>query len=179
MTKKQLKFVLISLSGLAVCTLIFMLIKKNRKMEKSEEIKTGSFEKESRGKRNNNPHNIRISKDKFQGEIVPSKDIAFKQFDEALNGYRATAIILRTYRNKYGLKTIAGIIQRFAPASDGNNTKNYIKQVANAVGINENEEIKTADQYSKALAKMAYIESYYIAGSEEDKIVKNIFNNLI
>ena len=33
-----------------------------------------------RGLRNNNPLNIRISKDNFIGELVPSGDKAFKQF---------------------------------------------------------------------------------------------------
>lgn len=33
-----------------------------------------------RGLRNNNPGNIRINDDLFQGEIRPSKDKSFKQF---------------------------------------------------------------------------------------------------
>lgn len=38
------------------------------------------MKKVTRGLRNNNPGNIRINTDVFQGEITPSKDKSFKQF---------------------------------------------------------------------------------------------------
>lgn len=34
-----------------------------------------------RGLRNNNPGNIRLSSTKYQGEVQPSQDTAFKQFE--------------------------------------------------------------------------------------------------
>ena len=47
-----------------------------------------------RGLRNNNPGNIRINDDLFQGEIRPSKDKSFKQFTTMAYGYRAMFKIL-------------------------------------------------------------------------------------
>ena len=35
----------------------------------------------TRGYRNNNPLNIRHDRDRCQGEVVPSQDGAFKQFE--------------------------------------------------------------------------------------------------
>lgn len=43
----------------------------------------------ARGLRNNNPGNIRINDDLFQGEVRPSKDKSFKQFETMAYGYRA------------------------------------------------------------------------------------------
>lgn len=42
-----------------------------------------------RGLRNNNPGNIRLSSTKYQGEVQPSQDTAFKQFESMAYGYRA------------------------------------------------------------------------------------------
>ena len=50
-----------------------------------------------RGIRNNNPLNIRHSRDRFQGEVVPSRDGAFKQFSSMAYGYRAAFVTLATY----------------------------------------------------------------------------------
>lgn len=47
-----------------------------------------------RGLRNNNPGNIRRNSDVFQGEIRPSKDKSFKQFETMPYGYRAIFRIL-------------------------------------------------------------------------------------
>ncbi|MBX9055585.1 structural protein P5, partial [Parabacteroides merdae] len=48
----------------------------------------------ARGLRNNNPGNIRINGDLFQGEVRPSKDKSFKQFTTMAYGYRAMFKIL-------------------------------------------------------------------------------------
>jgi len=86
-----------------------------------------------RGIRNNNPGNIRVSADKWQGAI--GDDGAFFIFDTPENGIRALARILKNYRTKYNLKNIAGIIARWAPASE-NNTASYIQAVARSTGHN-------------------------------------------
>ena len=56
-----------------------------------------------RGLRNNNPGNIRINGDLFQGEVRPSKDKSFKQFETMAYGYRAMFVILRNYIRNYKL----------------------------------------------------------------------------
>ena len=108
---------------------------------------------EPRGIRNNNPLNIRRSKDKWQGQINPSGngnvngngnnsspkgDAEFVQFYSMEYGWRAAFVILcRTYYGKYGLKTIRDIVSRWAPAKE-NNTEAYIRHVSDYTGISPN-----------------------------------------
>ena len=66
-----------------------------------------------RGLRNNNPGNIRINDDLFQGEIRPSKDKSFKQFTTMAYGYRAMFKILSNYFKNYKLDTIRKLITRW------------------------------------------------------------------
>lgn len=88
-----------------------------------------------RGLRNNNPGNIRINNDLFQGEVRPSKDKSFKQFETMAYGYRAMFKVLSNYYNKYRLNTIRKMINRWAPPEDGNHTEKYIKTVSDYSGI--------------------------------------------
>ena len=88
----------------------------------------------SRGLQNCNPGNIRQSKVRYKGEVRPSRDSAFKQFESLAWGYRAIFVLLDTYRIRYGLDTIRGMISRWAPPSE-NHTETYIRAVADAVGI--------------------------------------------
>lgn len=81
-----------------------------------------------RGLRNNNPGNIRLSKDKWQGLSKEQTDKAFFQFVSMEYGYRALIRILQNYRNKNGSKTIADFINRWAPTNE-NNTSSYIRSV--------------------------------------------------
>ena len=83
----------------------------------------------SRGLRNRNPGNIRKSTVEYIGEIQ-SKDSAFKQFKDMAHGYRAMFVLLHTYQKKYEINTIRGIINRYAPPEDNNDTEAYIKAVS-------------------------------------------------
>ncbi|WP_348724578.1 structural protein P5 [Parabacteroides goldsteinii] len=87
-----------------------------------------------RGLRNNNPGNIRINSDLFQGEVRPSKDKSFKQFETMAYGYRAIFKILRSYYNNYHLDTIRKMITRWAPPKE-NHTEKYIQFVSGYAGI--------------------------------------------
>lgn len=86
-----------------------------------------------RGVRNCNPGNIRRSAVRYMGEIVPSGDPEFRQFRSVAWGFRALFVLLETYRRRYGLQTVAGIIARWAPPSE-NRTDVYIRRVAAAIG---------------------------------------------
>ncbi|OPZ78458.1 MAG: hypothetical protein BWY78_00574 [Alphaproteobacteria bacterium ADurb.Bin438] len=86
-----------------------------------------------RGIRNNNPGNIRHG-EKWQGLAKDQKDESFCTFETPEYGIRALCKIIKTYRNKYGLKTVKEIIDRFAPPVE-NDTKAYINHVANALDI--------------------------------------------
>lgn len=91
-----------------------------------------------RGFRNNNPGNIRINSDLFRGEVRPSSDKAFKQFESMAYGYRAVFKILRNYHQKYALKSIRQMIARWAPENE-NNTAAYVKAVSDYAGIGADE----------------------------------------
>lgn len=88
----------------------------------------------TRGWRNNNPFNLRKSADSWVGLAPTQTDDSFFQFKELKYGIRAGLIVLKNYSTHYGLDTVRGIINRFAPSSE-NDTNAYIADVANALGV--------------------------------------------
>ena len=86
-----------------------------------------------RGLRMNNPGNIRISATKWNGEVIPSADKSFKQFESMPYGYRAMLKLIRNYRILYELDTIRKIISRLAPPNE-NNTDAYVNFVSKYTG---------------------------------------------
>ena len=99
----------------------------------------------SRGLSNRNPGNIRQSAVRYKGEVRPSRDPAFKQFESMPWGYGAIFVLLDTYRIRHGLDTIRGMISRWAPPSE-NRTEIYIRAVADAVGIADDRPVDTRDR---------------------------------
>ncbi|MDE1323860.1 structural protein [Vibrio aestuarianus] len=96
-----------------------------------------------KGLRNNNPGNIRGSNAfKWNGEIGRDKD-DFVIFDKPENGVRAMYKTLMTYRNKYELTSVQGIINRWAPSSE-NQTGSYIRHVASVLNLSEYEPVPLA-----------------------------------
>ena len=94
-----------------------------------------------RGIRNNNPLNIRRSKDQWKGLSKTQNDRSFCQFETLEWGWRAAFYLLtRTYYHKYRLYTIRGIISRWAPLCE-NNTRAYIENVSRLTGIAPDEPI--------------------------------------
>ena len=88
----------------------------------------------SRGLRNCNPGNIRITKDKWQGLREVQEDKSFFQFTEMKWGYRALIRTLQNYRLKWGCQTIADFINRWAPPVE-NNTSGYISRVCREMQV--------------------------------------------
>lgn len=82
----------------------------------------------ARGLRNFNPGNIRQSKTKYLGEVRPSRDAAFKQFETMAWGYRAMFVLLYTY-SRNGYRTLRQMITRYAPPIE-NHTESYIAHVS-------------------------------------------------
>jgi hypothetical protein len=94
-----------------------------------------------RGIRNNNPLNIRRSKDQWKGLAEAQTDRAFVQFKSLEYGWRAAFYLLtRTYYHKYRLYTIRTIIRRWAPSNE-NDTNAYIANVSKLTGIDPDEPI--------------------------------------
>ena len=96
-----------------------------------------------RGIRNNNPGNIRENQRvdyDWVGESLVDSDLDFEEFSMPVYGIRAIARILKTYRTKYGINTIAGIISKWAPPTGDsgefeNDTQSYINSVSKRVGL--------------------------------------------
>lgn len=82
-----------------------------------------------RGIRNNNPGNLRRTRDPWQGLATPQTDKAFFVFKDATYGIRALARTLINYQDEHNLRSIRQIICRWAPASE-NDTTAYINSVA-------------------------------------------------
>lgn len=87
-----------------------------------------------RGLRNNNPGNLRLSKDKWKGLRPIQSDKEFFQFTEMKWGYRAMLMTLRNYRKRHGCKSLASIINRYAPATE-NNTSGYLSRVCSELQV--------------------------------------------
>lgn len=113
-----------------------------------------------RGLRNNNPGNIRKNNIVYQGEVVPSKDEAFRQFITMAYGYRAMFTVLYTYQKKYGINTIADAIVRYAPSIE-NHTTAYIDAVSEWSGVPATSHITTtnADVMIPIVAAMSRVEN--------------------
>lgn len=114
----------------------------------------------SRGLRNCNPGNIRLSRTKFKGEVRPSCDSAFKQFESMAYGYRAMFVLLDTYHKRYGLSTIRQMISRWAPPTE-NFTDGYIRFVAERAGIDADAPIDSRSERDMVpiVAAMSEIEN--------------------
>lgn len=110
--------------------------------------------------RNNNPGNIRLSATRFKGEVVPSRDSAFKEFAAVEYGYRAMFVVLDTYARRYGLVTIRQMLGRYAPP-DENFTEGYVRFVERRSGIDADTEIdsRSARDMVPVVAAMAEIEN--------------------
>ena len=102
---------------------------------------------EPRGIRNNNPLNIRKSKDNWQGLRTLQEDREFCQFSSMAYGWRAAFVILcKTYYGKHKLRTIRALITRWAPPKE-NNTEVYIRRVTDRIGIGPDRELGSPQEH--------------------------------
>lgn len=97
-----------------------------------------------RGIRLNNPSNIDRTSTKWQGQSLEQPDSRFVAFDGPEWGVRAMVRVLRTYRDKHGLNTVKGIINRWAPPVE-NDTEAYYVTVARKLGVAPDAEIDIDD----------------------------------
>lgn len=81
----------------------------------------------------------------------------FAEFPDADSGYRAMGGLLDVYRDKHGLNTIRGIVERWAPRKvDNNSTDGYISRVARDVGIGPDEPLGPHHRQSLMRAMAGY-----------------------
>lgn len=111
-----------------------------------------------RGERNNNPGNLVDTPQVWQGEIVNGKtDSKFMQFTSAVYGIRAMAKLLLNYEAKYGINTVLGIVERFAPRFE-NETEAYAKFVADYIGVGITEKISVRGNLRKICEAIILVE---------------------
>lgn len=123
---------------------------------------------EPRGIRNCNPGNIRITKDYWKGLRPLQDDEDFYQFTSIEWGYRAMFKILQTYRKKYGCKSVADMIARYAPPSE-NNTDRYIQVVCEKMGKEPSfiPIVENKRDMCMLVAAMSYMENGVLADMED------------
>ena len=95
------------------------------------------------GMRLNNPGNIRPGAG-FFGES--GQDKGYAKFVSDAAGLRAIQRLLMTYGNQYGINTLRGLANRYAPPSDNNPTENYIEFLSQKTGIDPDEPINLAER---------------------------------
>lgn len=104
--------------------------------------------REPRGFRNNNPLNIDYNKaNDWDGQIGIEKGVSsprFARFSSMEYGVRAAAKLVQNYMNRYGLRTVYGIINRWAPSVE-NDTHAYAEHVAHKLGVSPYEPIQELD----------------------------------
>lgn len=98
--------------------------------------KASTAAERSRGYRNRNPGNIDFTPtNKWQGQVglgdgwLPAGQRRFAAFESHEYGIRALAMLLTTYQDRHGLRTIRQIVSRWAPGSE-NDTGAYVRFVA-------------------------------------------------
>ena len=93
-----------------------------------------------RGIRNHNPGNIDRGRDRWQGMAADqSGDPRFIVFEAPEWGIRAIVRVLRSYRDRHGLRTVRGIIGRWAPPKE-NPTERYIAFVCDRLDLDPDAE---------------------------------------
>lgn len=111
--------------------------------------------------RNNNPGNLRWDgKSQWKG-MTGVDPRGFVQFLTPELGARAAGINLGNQQKLHGINTLSGLISKYAPPSDNNDTAAYIRTVAQKTGLDPNAPIDLQDPaiQAKVLPVMFNVES--------------------
>lgn len=127
----------------------------------------------ARGVRNNNPGNIRKSKDVWVGQT--GNDGAFVTFATPAHGIRATGRNLLSYARQ-GYVTPEQIITRWAPPEDDNDTDGYIKFVSEYLNVPRDTRLDLTDLNTLTRLSMAIMIKEN-GQSEFDKIAGDDISN--
>lgn len=107
------------------------------------------MKKPTRGERNNNPGNIREypgDLTAWVGERSTDDDPDFEEFNTPSDGIRALAKVLLAYQHRYGVRTVKGFINRWAPSVE-NDTDAYVRSVATRMGVQETEPLDLTNRH--------------------------------
>lgn len=100
----------------------------------------------ARGLRNNNPDNIEAGSFAASqpGYTGPEAKGRFATFATPEAGLNAAANLIAGY-NRKGINTVSGIVSKWAPSSDNNDTAKYSAFVARALGVDPNQKLDLSD----------------------------------
>lgn len=96
--------------------------------------------------RRNNPGNIR-----------PVSGVGFREFATADEGLARMSWQLRRYQNTYGLNTVRGVINKWAPPEDHNDTSAYVANVSRRTGFGPDQRLNLNDPATLAALQAAMI----------------------
>ena len=122
------------------------------KAQHSVPVRITSRRSLSRAERNRNPGNIRRSGVRYRGERRPSIDPSFKEFESDERGYRAMFVLMESYRRRYAIDTLRGIVSRWAPPTE-NDTEGYIRFVSERTAIESDAQLLPRDVRLRAIAE--------------------------
>ena len=107
--------------------------------------------KQARGMRNKNPLNIIKSENiNWQGEVKPSSDPNFAQFETLEYGLRAALKLLRTYYQKHHCTTIRKIVERWDPEGPAVIAA-YVRTVCRYTGLTPDEPLPPMKQETQVM----------------------------
>ncbi|MDH8090695.1 hypothetical protein QIG24_27355, partial [Klebsiella pneumoniae] len=90
----------------------------------------------------NNPGNIEAGSNSWDGQA--GSDGRFAKFVTPEHGIRALGKNLLSYQRQ-GYDTVSEIVNRWAPASDGNNTEAYIAALCKKLNVTPNDQLNMSD----------------------------------
>ena len=104
-----------------------------------------------RSVRNNNPGNIEHSPNNKWVGILPMdrrndmqlKETRFEVFESPVYGFRALALLMQAYQDRYNCLSVRDIINRWAPPVE-NDTGAYVNAVAAFIGVRADDPIDVA-----------------------------------
>lgn len=114
--------------------LVLLIASRTRQGAAAVAAMTDAVASNVRGIRNNNPGNIERTGETWQGMAPDQPDSRFVKFSEMRYGVRAAAKLFRNYQTRYNLRSVAQLINRWAPPVE-NDTGSYVNAVAARVGV--------------------------------------------
>lgn len=128
----------------------------------------------TRGEKNNNPFNLNQSSSNWLGEVKPSQDSRFAQFESQELGLRAGLITLYNGYFSHNLP-LTGILAKYAPNAE-NDTMAYVYSVCTRTGLEPLEVPKKNDWLKVASAILYHENGKQIASPDELKQVAKMYN---
>lgn len=130
------------------------------------------MKKVTRGVRNNNPFNIIVTGDRWQGQLKPMPNDKFVRFRSIDYGIRAGINLLRTYIIK-GYDTPRKIVFRYAPPSE-NESSAYLNYVLQEVSTGADDKIRLSSLqfYELCHAICMYESKYDLSMTDYDNVLR-------